>query len=74
MRRFRQLQDQNQKIACLKEALETRKIIERAKGILMDQHGMTEQDAFRYIHFKARSQNKKMREIAEGILAEPDKV
>jgi len=74
MRRFRQLQDQNQRIACLKEALETRKIIERAKGILMDQHGMTEQDAFRYIHFKARSQNKKMREIAEGILAEPDKV
>lgn len=74
IRRFRQLQDQNQEIACLKEALETRKRIERAKGILMDRHGMTEQDAFSYIHFTARNQNKKMREIAERILANPDQI
>lgn len=74
IRRFRQLQDQNQEISCLKEALETRKLIERAKGILMDRHDMTEQDAFSYIHFKARNQNKKMRDIAERIIAEPDQI
>jgi AmiR/NasT family two-component response regulator len=34
----------------------------------MDRHGMTEDEAFKKIHFQARNQNKKMREIAESIL------
>ena len=33
----------------LEEQLETRKLVDRAKGMLMDQHGMTEADAFRFI-------------------------
>jgi response regulator NasT len=68
MRRFRQMQNQNEEIAHLKETLETRKLIERAKGILMDRHTMTEDEAFKRIHFQARNQNKKMREIAESII------
>ncbi len=68
VRRFRQIQSQSQEIADLKEALETRKLIERAKGILMDRMKLTEEEAFKRIHFQARNQNKKMREIAESII------
>jgi response regulator NasT len=68
LRRFRQIQSQAKEIDELKESLETRKIIERAKGILMDRHGMTEDEAFKRIHFQARNQNKKMREIAQSII------
>jgi response regulator NasT len=66
--RFRQIQSQKREIDDLKETLETRKLIERAKGILMDRHGMSEEEAFKRIHFQARNQNKKMREIAQSII------
>lgn len=68
VKRYRQIQSQNQEIVELKETLETRKLIERAKGILMDRHGLKEEEAFKRIHFQARNQNKKMREIAESII------
>jgi response regulator NasT len=72
VRNFRQLQSQKTEIEALKEALETRKIIDRAKGILMDRHKMTEEEAFKRIHFQARNQNKKMREIAQSIITAAD--
>ena len=68
VKRFRQLSAQSQEIQDLKEALETRKLIERAKGILMDRHGLKEDEAFKRIHFQARNQNKKMRDIAQSII------
>ncbi len=68
VKRFRQLAAQSQEIMDLKEALETRKLIERAKGILMDRHGLKEDEAFKRIHFQARNQNKKMRDIAQSII------
>lgn len=68
VRRFRQIQSQSKEIEELKETLETRKLIERAKGILMDRHRMSEEEAFKRIHFQARNQNKKMREIAQSII------
>lgn len=68
VRRFRQIRSQEKEISELKETLETRKLIERAKGILMDRHNMTEDEAFKRIHFQARNQNKKMREIAQSII------
>jgi len=68
VRRFRQIQGQAKEIEDLREALETRKIIERAKGILMDRHHLTEDEAFKRIHFQARNQNKKMRDIAQSII------
>lgn len=70
--RFRQIQSQKREIDDLKETLETRKLIERAKGILMDRHGMSEEEAFKRIHFQARNQNKKMREIAQSIITAAD--
>ncbi len=70
--RFRQIRSQQREIDDLKETLETRKIIERAKGILMDRHRMSEEEAFKRIHFQARNQNKKMREIAQSIITAAD--
>lgn len=72
VRRFRQIRTQQREIDDLKETLETRKIIERAKGILMDRHHMSEEEAFKRIHFQARNQNKKMREIAQSIITAAD--
>ena len=72
VRRFRQIKSQQREIDDLKETLETRKIIERAKGILMDRHHMSEEEAFKRIHFQARNQNKKMREIAQSIVTAAD--
>jgi two-component system, response regulator PdtaR len=68
VKRYRQIQAQSKEISELKDTLETRKMIERAKGILMDRHGLKEEEAFKRIHFQARNQNKKMREIAESII------
>ncbi len=72
VRRFRQISSQAKEIDELKETLETRKLIERAKGILMDRHRMSEEEAFKRIHFQARNQNKKMREIAQSIITAAD--
>lgn len=72
VRRYRQIQSQKKEIDELKETLETRKLIERAKGILMDRHHMSEDEAFKRIHFQARNQNKKMREIAQSIITAAD--
>ncbi len=70
--RFRQIQAQQTEMDSLRDTLETRKLIERAKGILMDRHNMSEEEAFKRIHFQARNQNKKMREIAQSIITAAD--
>jgi signal transduction protein with GAF and PtsI domain len=51
-----------------KEALETRKVIERAKGILMKLRGLDEESAYRLIHKKSMDSCKSMKEIAESII------
>ncbi len=51
-----------------KEALETRKMVERAKGILMKESKMNEDEAHRIIHRKSMDTCKPMREIAEAII------
>ena len=72
VKRYRQIQKQSNEIDRLKETLETRKLIERAKGILMDRHKLSEEEAFRRIHFQARNQNRKMKEIAQSIITAAD--
>lgn len=52
----------------LKEALENRKIVEKAKGILMQKQGLTEPEAFRKMQKLAMDKRKSMRRIAEAIL------
>ena len=51
-----------------KEALETRKKVERAKGILMEKQGMSESEAFRKIQKMSMNTRKPMKEVAEAII------
>ena len=52
----------------LEDKLETRKAVERAKGILIDQYGLKEHEAFRRIQVQSMNTRKSMREIAEAII------
>jgi AmiR/NasT family two-component response regulator len=68
VRRFEQFQALHAEAAGLRQALEDRKIIERAKGILMKRGGLDEQQAFRRLQKLASDKNRKLVEIAETIL------
>lgn len=52
----------------IKEELETRKVVERAKGILMKQEGLSEEEAFRRIQRFSMDTRRDMRQIAEAII------
>ena len=56
-------------VADLTERLETRKLVDRAKGILMDRYGMKEADAFRFLQKAAMDGRLPMREVAGRVLA-----
>lgn len=64
--------DQNRKlieeIEDTKERLETRKLVDRAKGILMADLGVDEAEAYRRIQVKAMNSRKGMKEVAESII------
>ena len=68
MGRFRELRDLTGEISALGEQLESRKFIERAKGVLIDQVGMAENDAFQFIQKTAMSERSRMRDVADRIL------
>lgn len=48
--------------------LEARKTVDRAKGTLMDKHGLSEQDAWRFLQTNAMSSRAKVHEVAERVL------
>lgn len=52
----------------MQEALEIRKLVERAKGYLMQRRGLTEQEAFRLLQRQSMNLRKSMREIAEAVI------
>ena len=66
--RFQQFNVIADEAASLQSAIETRKLVDRAKGILMDRHGLREQDAFRKIQQQSMNSRKPMKEIAEAII------
>ena len=66
--RFREFTDLTKGISDLKEALETRKLIERAKGILMERRNLSEAEAFRRMQIQSQNENKKLAEIAQAII------
>jgi AmiR/NasT family two-component response regulator len=68
MGRFRELRTLTGEIDALAEQLESRKFIERAKGVLIDECGMTESDAFGFIQRTAMSERTRMRDVADRIL------
>ena len=68
MGRFRELRNLTGEIDALGEQLEARKIIERAKGLLIDECGMNETEAFAFIQRTAMSERTRMRDVADRIL------
>jgi response regulator NasT len=66
--RFSELQALEKEVATLNERLETRKAVDRAKGLLMTNNGMTEPDAFRWIQRTAMDRRTTMRAVAEAII------
>jgi AmiR/NasT family two-component response regulator len=68
MRRFEQFQALRKEAADLRQALEDRKQVEKAKGILMKKTGLDEAAAFRRMQRLASDRNRKLVEIAQMIL------
>jgi len=66
--RFQELRTLQQEVGTLKETLETRKLVDRAKGILMKREGVDEQEAFQRIQRQSRNTRTPMKEIARAIL------
>jgi two-component system, response regulator PdtaR len=67
--RFAEMAALDGEVRSLEERLETRKVIEQAKGRLMTQQGITEAEAFRWIQRTAMNQRTSMKALAETILA-----
>ncbi|MGZ4208170.1 MAG: ANTAR domain-containing response regulator [Actinomycetota bacterium] len=67
--RYQQLASLADEVGDLTERLESRKQVERAKGVLIDRFGMNEADAFRFLQQSAMERRLSMREVAEAILA-----
>ncbi|MDQ4044062.1 MAG: response regulator [Chloroflexota bacterium] len=70
--RFEEFRTLEREVGSLKDALETRKVIERAKGVLMETHGMRESEAFHRIRKTSMDARKSMKEVAEAILLAHD--
>ena len=66
--RFEEFRSLEREVGDLREALETRKVVERAKGVLMETHGLREADAFHRIRKTSMDTRKSMREVAEAVL------
>ena len=67
--RFAEIVALEQEVGGLQERLEARKTVERAKGVLMTEHGMAEPEAFRWIQRTAMDRRTTMRAVAEAVLA-----
>ena len=66
--RFREVRALEREVQSLEEQLETRRIVDRAKGILMDRHGMSENEAFGFIQRTAMNQRVKLKVVAQQII------
>ncbi len=70
LRHTSEVEDLKEKIEDLKEIIENRKVIERAKGTLMEKNRLSETEAYRTIQKLAMDKRKTLRQIADGILKE----
>jgi response regulator NasT len=66
--RYEQNCQLNKEVSSLNERLETRKLVERAKGILIDEYHLSEAEAYRRIQVQSMNARKSMKEIAEAII------
>ena len=68
IRRYREAARLNEKVGQLESALERRAIIERAKGIVMERHGIGDREAFERLRDHARSGNRRVVEVAQAVV------
>ena len=68
LERWREVRQIRSDLSQTQEQLETRKLVERAKGVLMDTQNLKEAEAFRRIQRLSMNSRKSMREVAEAIL------
>src|SRR3954463_13089417 len=66
--RFTEMAALDNEVRTLEERLETRKVVEKAKGLLMAEQGITEAEAFRWIQRTAMNQRTSMKGLAQSIL------
>ena len=66
--RFAELAQLESEVQDLQERLETRKSVDRAKGVLQEKLGLSEPEAFRWIQKTAMDLRRSMREVAEGVV------
>lgn len=66
--RFAEMQQLSAELDNIKESLATRKLLDRAKGILMTAHGMTEQEAYRKMQQFSMAKRISLKELAESII------
>lgn len=67
-KRFAEIRDRQAELERVKRDLANRRLLERAKGFLMDKYGMTEQHAYRVIHRAARSTSRTLGDVSEEVL------
>lgn len=68
MARYGEMQALESEVADLSERLETRKLVDRAKGVLMDRYNMREADAFRFLQKTAMDRRLAMVEVARRVV------
>ena len=73
MGRFAEITAIEDELTSLEERFESRKIIDQAKGILQQDLGLTEPEAFRWIQKTAMDMRKSMRDVAEGVISHKKK-
>src|SRR3954447_5879710 len=66
--RFQEIVALEGEVADLNGRLEARKLIDRAKGLLQSQHGMTEPEAFRWVQRASMDQRRSMRSVAQDVV------
>lgn len=69
MVRYHEFSSLKAEVSDLREAVETRKLVEKAKGILMKRCNISEEDAFKLLQAHSQKENRKMKEIAENIIS-----
>jgi AmiR/NasT family two-component response regulator len=68
VRRYREARQLHEKVDQLEGALERRGVIERAKGILMERHGVGEREAFELLRDHSRARRQRVVEVAQAVL------
>ena len=70
--RFTEITELEREVADLGDRLETRKLVERAKGLLQAKHGMTEPEAFTWMQRAAMDRRTSMKRVAEVVMESMD--